>query len=525
MFQPRDYQLDAVNSIYTYFDHNTGNPIVIAPTGAGKSIIIALFAQKVLQQYCNQRILIVTHVKELVEQNHEKLVSIWPEANAGINAASLNRRETHNNILFCSVQTVFRQPEILGKRDLILIDECHLLNPKGVGMYHKLIQAMLNINPKLKVIGFSATPWRLDSGHLIDQDSLFTDICYEIKIRTLVERGFLAPLIPKPTETLFNTDDLKKSGWDYNKSEMEEIFSESGLLKSACTEIADYFNGRNAGLIFCSGIDHAFKVAAQLRNFKFRVETVTGKTPKAEREYYLDAIKNGRLDFLTNCDVLTTGVDIPNLDLLAILRKTMSSCLWMQILGRGMRLFAGKDNCLVLDFGGNTAEHGPIDTIEAPRRKGETTNEEAAQKRCPHCKAMQHISVRECACGYQFEFNEMPSHMPKADTADILSFQSKPKTERVTQLHLKKWSKKQNTLQVTYFRGIKEIAKEWIAIENPRARMHVVRWWKRFIDPDAIYIPASVDEALDYTGRFINLGEGRDITLKRNGKYLNVVHG
>lgn len=527
MIQARDYQLDAVNSIYKYFAHRTGNPIVIAPTGAGKSIIIALFAEKVLQQYCNQRILIVTHVKELVEQNHDKLISVWPEANAGINAASLNRRDTDNNILFCSVQTVFRQPDILGKRDLILIDECHLLNPKGIGMYHKLIDAMLNINPRLKVIGFSATPWRLDSGHLIDEGSLFTDICYEIKIRTLIERGFLAPLIPKPTETLFNTDSLDKSGWDYNKSVMQKIFSEDGLLKSACNEIADHFNGRNAGLIFCSGIEHAFKVAECLRQMKFRVETITGKTSKAERQNYLNAIKSGQLDFLTNCDVLTTGVDIPNLDLIAVLRKTMSSCLWMQILGRGMRLFEGKENCLVLDFGGNTAEHGPIDTIEAPKRKksnGENSDN-CPEKRCPICKAMQHPSIRECACGYEFEFESTPKHMPKADTAELLSFKSQPKKERVTELHLKKWQRKQTTLQVTYFRGLKEIAKEWIAIENPRARMHVVHWWKRFIDSEAKIIPTSVDQALIQTGRFVSLGDGIEITVKRNGKYMNVVHG
>jgi DNA repair protein RadD len=161
----RPYQLAAVDSIYTYFAAKAGNPIVAMPTATGKSVVIAEFCKHVLSSYPGQRILVATHQKELIEQNHQKLVDHWPQAPVGIFSASVGRREVAP-ITFVGIQTVAKKAALFGHIDLMLIDECHLVGASQNTQYLLFIEALKAVNPHLKVIGLTATPYRLVFGKI-----------------------------------------------------------------------------------------------------------------------------------------------------------------------------------------------------------------------------------------------------------------------------------------------------------------------------------------------------------------------
>lgn len=525
--QPRDYQQNAINSIYEYFTANNGNPIVVAPTGAGKSVIIALFAKGVVTQWHDQRILILTHVKELVEQNYLKLKAAWPGGNIGVNAASLRRRDTSNAVIFASVQTVYKKAFQLGRFDLVMIDECHLLNPSGEGMYNELLRELRRINPLLKVIGFSATPYRMKDGHLIgDENSIFTDIAFEIKIRDLIENGYLCPVVPQTMATKFDTSNVKVRGNEYVRAELEAVFDDDYLTTQACAEILAYGEARRAGLVFCSGVKHAFHVRDQLRAMGATAETVTGSTPQGEREQIIHAYKTGRIKYLTNCDVLTTGFDAPETDLLAVLRKTKSPGLWVQMVGRGMRIAPGKADCVVLDFAGNTDEHGPIDQIRPPRRPSKSGEFEAPQKTCPICNTLSLAFARACPCGFEFPIGEgsgTPTHMAVASTAPLLSFVVPVEESNVTRITLRRWVKpgKPDSLLAVYYAGLREVAREWVCLEhNGNARLDALKWWAFFVGGN---VPRTVTEALGITGDTIRLENPLVMRTKKNGKYNEII--
>ena len=177
--KPRDYQDAAVDSIFHYFTCHSGNPLVVLPTGTGKSVVIGEFIRQAFEKYPQTRVMKLTHVKEIIEQNLDKLLTIWPTAPAGVYSAGLGRKEKHLPITFGGVGSVARAtPDHFGRIDLLIIDECHLVSPNESTMYQKVIQGLKDLNPYLKVIGFTATPYRLGHGMLTDEGGLFTDICF-----------------------------------------------------------------------------------------------------------------------------------------------------------------------------------------------------------------------------------------------------------------------------------------------------------------------------------------------------------
>jgi len=177
---PRPYQIECVDSIYDYFEEFDGNPVCALPTGTGKSVIIAMFLERVFKEYPREKILIVTHVKELVANNHAELIDLWPNAPAGIYSAGLNKRDTRSSIIFAGIASVAKRFEEFGHFDIMIVDEAHMLSPSDKSMYRKFISGLKKINPLLKVIGFTATPWRTGVGHITDDGGVFTDVCFDI---------------------------------------------------------------------------------------------------------------------------------------------------------------------------------------------------------------------------------------------------------------------------------------------------------------------------------------------------------
>jgi len=403
----RPYQEKTIDQLYSWWNTNKGNPCIVLPTGAGKSVIIAAFCQKALQDFPGTRILMCTHQKELIEQDYAKLLIQWPEADAGIYSAGIGLKQLDNAITFASIQSIYRHAEEVGHVDLILIDEAHLINHEGTGMYRTFIDDLTAINSALKCIGLTATPYRLGHGMITDKPALFNGPLIEpVTITELQDLGHLCRLTSKATGEKLEVDGVKIVGGDYAKNQLLEAVDVPGKNEAVVNEVIRRGSDRKAWLFFCSGVSHAEHICELLIERGISAACVTGDTPKAEREQILQDFKDGKIRAVTNANVLTTGFDHPGIDLICMMRPTLSPGLYVQMAGRGIRTDPGKPNCLVLDFAGNVETHGPITEVVPPRkaRKGRGP---APTKICPNCQEIIPMQYKACpVCFYEFPKKE-----------------------------------------------------------------------------------------------------------------------
>ena len=296
MLELRPYQQSAITAIYNYFEDHHGNPLVVIPTAGGKSLVMASFIDGVLKAWPDQRILIVTHVRELIAQNHAEMLGLWPEAPAGIYSAGLGRRDVEARILFAGIQSIHRRPAEIGHCDLILIDEAHLIPGKENTMYRRFLDRMKRINPKVKVIGLTATPYRLDSGMLHEgENALFSDIAYEVSVRDLIADGYLSPLVSKQPDTTLDVTGVGSRGGEFIASDLQKAVDKDVITSAAVEEIIAYGKDRKSWLAFCSGISHATHVAEEFRRRGISCATIFGDTPKDERDRIIADFKAGKI--------------------------------------------------------------------------------------------------------------------------------------------------------------------------------------------------------------------------------------
>ncbi len=468
-FELRPYQQAAVDSIFNYYyGGKKGNPIVVASTGSGKSLIIAGFIKKLQTEYKGQRVILATHVRELISQNYEKLVAIYPEGNIGIYSAGLSKRHIHNDIIYGSIQSMYRKAHKFSKRAFLIVDECQLLNPKDAGRYMSFITDLKKNNPHLKIIGLSATPWRLKGGSLLSQENaIFTDICYNIGIRELLNLGFLAPLVSKSSVVQADLSEVKITAGEYNAKQAEVALDKDALTHAAIGEVKKYAHDRKHFLWFCAGVDHSYHVRDALHSHGYSAEVVTGKTPGAERDRTFKLYREGRITHLINNMVLTTGTDLPMVDCIVLLRATVSSALFVQIMGRGMRIHPGKRDTLVLDFADNINKFGAVDLIEPPV-PGMRGPKIVPQKICPECRQPALNMIRICpTCGYIFILPK-EAHNSTASDGEILSKPITPERCDVRNVYYRKHVGKSGTpsMRVSYYGNMGLLTEEYICPEH-----------------------------------------------------------
>ena len=498
---PRYYQSEAVDSIYQYFGTKKGNPVVAMPTGTGKSIVIAEFIRGVVEKYPGQRIVVATHVKELISQNHEKLMLLWPTAPAGIYSASVGRREIAP-ITFVGIQTVAKRAADFGKVDLLLIDECHLVGTGQNTQYLQFIEDLKKVNPHLKVIGLTATAYRLGMGMITD-GGIFTDVCYDLTERQtfnrLIAEGFIAPLICRKTVTELDVTDVHKSGGEYVQKELQDAVDKAPITAAALKESLSMAHDRHHWLVFAAGITHAHHIAEMLNLMGVPAAVVSGDMPKKEREEVLRDFKSGKYRAVVNNNVLTTGFDFPGIDMIIMLRPTSSPGLWVQMLGRGTRPCEGKINCLVLDFAGNTRRLGPINDPVIPRKKGKGGGGTAPVRICPDCATYNHASVRVCeCCGHEFptvikiDATASLQQVVADDLPQIVNFD-------VTSVSYFEHNKpgKPPSMKVVYMCGLRRFS-QWVCFEHRGYAAHRAKlWWEeRATKP----CPTTTAEALTRVG-------------------------
>lgn len=320
----RHYQQQAVDAVYDHLRTRDDNPVIVIPTAGGKTPIIATICRDAVSKW-NGRVLILAHVKELLEQAVEKLNIMAPDLMVGVYSAGLNSRDTLAPIIVAGIQSVYKRANELGAFDLILVDEAHQVPLEGDGIYRSFLQDMKEINPNVRLIGLTATPYRMKSGMICGKDNLLNHICYEIGVKELITQGYLCPLVSKAGRRVVDTSKLHVRSGEFIASEMEELMDEENLVLAACSEIAGYTNDRNSCLIFASGVKHAEHITRILRqDYDLDVECVLGDTPSLFRTQHLEDFKSGKLKYLVNVGVLTTGFDAPCIDCVVLLRPTNS---------------------------------------------------------------------------------------------------------------------------------------------------------------------------------------------------------
>ena len=384
----------------------------------------------------------------------------------GIYSSSLRSRRLDEPITFAGIQSVRKRAEEIGHVDLVLIDECHLVSHKAEGGYRNLIEDLTQINPHLRVIGLTATPFRLGHGLITDDPALFADLIEPVTIEELIYKGHLAPLQSKVTSLKLSTDGVKKRGGDYIESELQAAVDTKPQNIGTVQESIKLAGSRKSWLFFCVGIDHAYHIRDELRAEGITAETITGKTPQGERAEIIDNFKAGRIQALTNANVLTTGFDHPDLDMIVMLRPTMSPSLYVQMAGRGMRPKSHTDHCLVLDFAGVVQTHGPITAVDPGKKAGQG---EAPMKVCENCDEIVHLSVKICpACGEEFPEAEPPAK-PTLHDDDIMGLGA-------TDMEVTSWTWRKHTsfnsgkemFMVTYYGALSDKPiSEYLTVRHP----------------------------------------------------------
>jgi len=520
----RDYQQRAIDQLYDWLSNNGGNPCLVLPTGAGKSHIVAAICKSAVQNWPGTRILMLTHVKELIEQNAEKMRLHWPNAPMGIYSASIGKRQLGEPITFAGIQSIAKKSELLGHIDLIIIDECHLVNHNDEGGYRKLINALQAINPELRVVGLTATPFRLGHGLITDKPAIFDALIEPVTINELIYHGYLCPLKSKLTHAQLSVEGVHKRGGEYIESELQKAVDIEETNIAVVDEVIKLAENRTSWLFFCSGVEHARHIAEALRFRGITAEVVTGETPKAERASILRDFKDGKIRALTNANVLTTGFDAPSIDLIAMLRPTMSPGLYVQMAGRGLRVSDNKDHCLVLDFAGVVQTHGPITGVNAPEAQG-SGNGEAPVKVCDNCHELCHPTVKQCpVCGWEFPAPKPKSLMLHND--DIMG-------NELQEMEVSGWSWKRHTSQksgkdmclITYYGALSEPpVKEYLTIAHTGyAGQRAMQLLVSMAENAKTFIAGvrNIDQLCEI------MNEGlypKSIQYRKNGKFFEVIN-
>jgi DNA repair protein RadD len=525
----RWYQRESVDSFYSFLrNYADANPVICLPTGAGKSIVIAEICRQAVSVW-GGRVLVVAHRKELLSQNAQKIRSLL-DCKVGEYSAGLRKFATEEEVVCCGIQSVYDKATLFDRRDLILIDEVHLVPSDGEGMYQQFLKDLKTINPHCRIGGLTATPFRTGEGAICRPDGIFHHVCYDAPVRRLMDEGFLSQVTNSPTQTKFDTSGLHMRYGEFIKSEVEQLFGGEETA-AAVREVAQKTADRQSVMVFCSSIKHAETVVTILKVLTDdQVGFVDGNCTPLERAATLDAFANRRVKWLVNVDVLTTGFDAPCVDAIAILRATASPGLFAQIVGRGLRLFPGKENCLVLDFGQNIERHGPIDALDygknRVKRGGEKLPPDDPGKECPNCQFVVPSRKQVCDCGFRWAAERAPSHDDRPDTVNSLLAEDKyfEVIEARAAVHAK--AGKTPSLRVDYRVAcdredeIDTLISEWICLGHEGfARHKAEQWWRTH---SVQYLPSTIEEAVEIFDRG-GIAIPKSILARKEGKFWRII--
>lgn len=476
--QLRWYQTEAVERLIEYLKKpDAGHPIVVMPTGSGKTIVISDFINEYLSENINSNILVLSHIKEILKQDYEALTDYFHGFEVGLYSKGLNSK-TIKKITVAGIQSVWRHPDKFADFNIVIIDECHLVTIKQTGMYRKFLEAII-----ANYIGLTATHFRLGHGYIHQgKGALFTDIVYDLSssdnFNRLVEEGYLTKLITKSTIMEMDTTKIRTRAGDFAQNDLSETFDRKSITNNAVNEIIKFGANYKKWLIFAIDIEHAEHISETLNSNGVKTLCIHSKI-EDDRLDLIDDFKKGKYRAVVNVDILTTGFDVPSIDLIAMLRPTKSPIIHVQTIGRGLRVAPGKSHCLVLDFAGNTERLGPINYVQIKNKEKSKKKGLPITKKCPDCGCIYHPTVKVCdACGHKFTFIE--KLRASASVAAVIRDEliKWVNVSEVTYSIYRK-SNKPDSLLVTYHCGL-SIFKEWVCFSHKGYAKHKADGWVRF---------------------------------------------
>lgn len=496
-------------------------PVGVLPTGAGKSVVIAGILDMAIRG--NARALVLTHRQELLVQNRAELAGYMQrsELSFGLFCASLGSK-TFKDVTFASVQS-FAGVQKLHHQNLLIIDEAHLVGPKESTQYRKLIARLKALNPKLKIVGLTATPFRMGQGLITEgQNAIFTKIVYNANIKDLIDQGYLCHLTSKRTVSPeINIEGARIVSGDFSKKDLEPRVAM--ILDSAIPQILASGDNRKSWAVFTPSVAIAESVCGVLRDKGINAALLTGDTDTLTRNRMIDSFKAGRLRCIVSVDVMTTGFNAPNIDMIVLLRPTKSLGLYIQMVGRGTRLSPGKKDCLVLDFGGNIERFGPIDVIEIESKSSDKKKRKAPHKFCPVCGMSVALSVRTCTeveCQYEWpEVSKGVRSLEKyASDANILS---EPELWHVnTDILLRLVKGGLPAIEIVYSdKNSKRKTSRFLCFDHDGfAKRKAVWWWT---DNVGVPVPSNSEEARTLIES--NWVPPESIVITKKGKYFEIL--
>ena len=523
----RPYQIDAINAVHEFVCTKSGNPCVSTPTGSGKSVMMAAITNMWREQCPKVRGCILAHRKELVLQNHDKFAASY-SGQAGIFSAGLGKRDYDSPILFASIDSIYKKSGEFKAFDFIFVDEAHRIPFSGEGKYRTFLDGCKRFNPKLRVVGWTATPWRMAGGQLCHPDHILTNLVYESKITDLIDQGFLCRIRSKVGE---NQPDLskvrKQSGGDYIIKSLSEATNRDCVVQSAVSEAVRIIlaERRQSVVFYCVDIEHCKKVSEELVRHNIHAPYLTSKTSQYDRDALIQNFKARKVNAICNVNVLTEGFDAPHIDCIVLLRPTLSAGLFSQMVGRGLRLWEGKSDCLVLDFAGCIDEHGPIDLLG-----GQPT----VLATCQQCREAFSMALKVCPnCGWVIppreverlarEEAERRMHGNKASNRSILS--NEPEVLKVDSIYVSRHQKPgaPDSVRIQFRSGLR-MHRLWVCLDHAgQAGVLAQSLWRRFF-PVRRGVKVSVNEVL--VDLFISeklLDAIKTITVRKNRKFFEVI--
>nr|WP_232474940.1 DEAD/DEAH box helicase family protein [Roseomonas rubea] len=396
----RGYQAAALSDLLRdLHDRPTGAPVVVLPTGAGKSLVIAALAANWIASRPASRIAVIAPTQELVEQDEQELRALWPNADLGVVCSGLRRKEFGQTITVTTAGSARGNLHRLGIIDLVVIDEAHRVPTKANAEYQRVLAGLREANPALRVVGMTATPYRLDQGLLTEgKDRLFDRIAHEIEVADLIRQGFLAKPVSRIARPEIDTSEVRTRAGEFVAGELEAAAMKAGASEPIADAIAAAAEGeprRKSVMVFCCGVAHAQMMADLLTARGIEAEALIGDMPGSERARIVAAFKDGSLRCITSVIMATTGFNAAAVDLVALARPTQSRSLYVQMVGRGLRLAEGKTDCLIADHAGNLRRFGPVDRA--------TPATGPAGKVCAACGADNDRVAPACShCGHAF---------------------------------------------------------------------------------------------------------------------------
>lgn len=526
MLKPRPYQAESVDAVNSALRERDDNPALVLPTGAGKSFVMALLLHGWLEKAPALRAMVLAHRKELVEQNAAELLGIDPTLSVGVFAASLKRRETAQSIIFASIDSVAHNADQMPPMDVLLIDEAHRIPVRGEGKYRKFIDAMRAKNSALRVVGLTATPYRMGTGPICHRDHILNHVCYEAHVSDLIAKGYLCPIRTIDGEhKKLNLDGVKKTAGEFNVKDLALRVDKNEVIAEAVRDMVHNANAHNRKsiIVFCINVEHCKHVQQALRSYGIDAPYIVGATKMSERERIIDAFKDGKHRFLLSVDCFFEGFNAKRVDCVAMLRPTQSKGLWVQAIGRGLRLHPDKEFCLVLDYGNNIQLHGPIDLPEGS---------EVKLAQCNDCGNHFSRAVRKCpSCGWEIppqqremfereEQAERAMHEAKAAHGKLLN-EAQWLDVHGVQFRLHKKVGKPDSVRAEFYCGVGQLVNKWLLLDHGAyGRGEAQKFLSRFGLPNYESSKSMIDDAPNASK--LVMQKLKQIQIQYDGKFLAV---